>query len=100
MARYRLRRKTFNIVGETTGNVMNSTGKVLNNGVVSTGAGIAAASSPVGDLAAEALGDIMPGGNLIGRFAAYKAGKELTKGVGRGISDSGKDMMAQSAAGM
>jgi UDP-3-O-acyl-N-acetylglucosamine deacetylase len=100
MARYRLKRKTFNILSEAGGSVMDSTGKVLNNGVVSTAAGIATATSPVGDMAADALGDIMPGGRLIGKIAAYKAGKELTKGIGQGLSDTGKDWQAKAAAGM
>jgi hypothetical protein len=100
MARYRLRRKTFNIIGEGAGSVMNSTGKVLDNSVVSTGAGIGLAASPVGDMASEALGSVMPFGNLVGRYAAYKIGKETTKGLGQGISNAGKDMIANSAAGV
>jgi hypothetical protein len=100
MARYRLRRKTFNIVGETGGSLMDSTGKVLNNGLVSTGVGVAAATSPLGEMASQALDGVVPGGALLGRYAAYKLGKETTKGLGRGLSDSGKDWQAQSAAGL
>jgi hypothetical protein len=100
MARYRLKRKTFGIFGETAGGAMDATGKTLNNGIVSTGVGVGAAMSPIGDMASTALSGVIPGGSLIGRVAAYKIGKEATKSLGQGLSDAGKDLQAQSSAGV
>lgn len=100
MARYRIKRKTFNIVGETGGSVMDTTGKVLNNGVVSTGVGLATMGGLGGTLSNLAESAGVPFSGALGHYAAYKIGKEATKGLGRGLSDAGKDWQAQSAAGV
>ena len=100
MARYRLKRKTFGVFGETAGGAMNAAGKTLNNGLVSTAVGIGAAASPVGAALGSALDGVIPGGSIIGRVAAYGIGKNTTKALGQGLSDSGKDIQARSTAGL
>lgn len=96
---YNFAQREFGALGEVTGSAMQGVGNVMNNGMVSTGAGIATAAT-----AGSALGDTLsaagvPGGGLIGMGVGYLGGKKLTQSLGKGIKNAGGDMRAEASLG-
>ena len=90
MARYTLRRKTFGIIGSAAGGVLEGTGKVAGNGLVSTavgGLGGAKAGSAIGSM-------FGPMGTLIGGIAGAVAGKKGMQAMGDSMQQKGQEMKA------
>ena len=93
MATYRLKRKNFNAITDTAGNVvggaLNGVGRVMDSGVGSmTGAALGAYAG------ANLLGDVIPMGGIIGGLAGASLGSTATRQVGKGLKASGQDLMA------
>lgn len=92
MAIYRLKRKTFGVVGDaaknTLGGATEMTGKALNSDVGGTLGGVAGAGIATGG----ALGIGGLGLGVPGAIGGYVVGKALTKGVGKGLKNAGQDM--------
>lgn len=93
MARYRLKRKTYGVVGDaaknTIGGVMSGAGTALDNKVAGFAGGLAGASH-----LGSTLGGIIGGplGGLVGMGLGYVAGSALTRGVGKGLKNAGQDL--------
>lgn len=93
MARYRLKRKTYGVIGDaaqsTLGGVMTGAGKALDNKVAGFAGGLMGATH-----LGSTLGTIIGGplGSLVGTGLGYVAGSALTRGVGKGLKNAGQDM--------
>jgi hypothetical protein len=100
MATFRIKRKQFGVINDTAGNVVEGAGKLLNNGVTKTAAGIAGAlaapkilgsigtmiAGPVGGLIGGAAG-LLGGGLITGLGAAKLAGT-----AGKTLQNIGQDI--------
>ena len=92
MAIYRIKRKYFGVVGDaaknTLGGTAEMTGKALDTGVSGTLGGITGA----GLATSGALGLTGLGLGIPGAIGGYVIGKAATKGLGKGLKNSGQDM--------
>lgn len=100
MAKYRLKRKlysgmvqsTLNGVGgavkNTVGGVMEGVGKAADTGTAGTIGGLAAVGT-----GAKIGSAILPGiGTVLGGIGGYIAGKAATRGIGKGLKNAGQDL--------
>jgi hypothetical protein len=92
MARYIIKRKTYSILGNTVGGVTSAVGGAMNSTVGRLGGGL------LGWRAGRTIGNMLsaagvPFGGLIGRIGGFIAGKSIMSGLGKGLKNTGQDMM-------
>lgn len=84
MARYRLKRKTYGVIGDTAGEVVKGVGRA----VKTAGTGL------LGTVVGGTLGSMIPGAGLVGTLAGATLGKSVIQGVGNAIGKAGESMQS------
>jgi hypothetical protein len=100
MATFRIKRKQFGVINDTAGNVVEGAGKLLNNGVTKTAAGIAGAFaapkilSSIGGMIAGPVGSVIGGaaGILGGGLLTGLASSKLVGTAGKTLQNIGQDI--------
>lgn len=92
MARYVIKRKTYSAIGNTLGGVTSAVGGAMNSSLGRLGGGI------LGWRAGITAGNMLraagvPFGGLIGRVGGFLLGKSVMSGLGKGLKNTGQDMM-------
>ena len=94
---YRLKRKTFGLLGKTAGTALQATGSLADSGVGKIGGAALGASvgSKIGG-SMGLLGSIIPGANIvggaIGGLAGAAIGSAIAKRTGQALKQTGTDL--------
>ena len=98
--KYRLKRKTFGILGQTAGTAMQATGNVADSGVgkavgfMAGAAAAPAAGAALGGLVGGGLGKaagFLTGLGPVGTVLGGLAGAKIVSSIGKGLKQAGKD---------
>ena len=84
-AKYRLKRKTYGVIGDSAGEVLKGTGRAIKT----VGSGL------LGTVVGGALGTMIPGvGDGVGALLGATAGKHIIQGVGNALGKAGESLQS------